>query len=222
MIDVPPTPSGEALIVSVLCTDAPRDETGEERLVTILDDWTVYAPDLDVEADSVARALGAWSPLLHFVESIVPAYRHALQVMWNPRSLGRRDGRWGNTTQGGCRQTEHLHVSLKNAVRHELSTDHGAFLFESHEWRIPDVRIAAWNQYFDLMSQARNVWVEDATRGESVTFDEALTLWKVGLLPHRDMMLEASDEGSGVLIPMAYMVDRYFHSLENETRVGRR
>lgn len=221
MREVPPTPSGEALIVSVLCTDTPGDEVGEERLVTILDDWTVYAPDLDLEADSVARALGAWSPLLHFVESIVPAYRHALQVMWNPRSLGRRDGRWANTIHGGCRRADHLHVSLKSAVRHELSIDHAAHLFESREWRIPGVRIAAWNQFFELMWQGRNVWIDDATRGGAVTFDEALLLWKVGLLPHRDMMQVKLPDGSSVPIPLAYMVDRYFHTLENEKRVER-
>jgi hypothetical protein len=212
MIAVEPAPGG-SLRIDVECTSAPRDLVGALHQVTINADWTVEVPH-DGDADRVARAFGGWSSCLLFVESVVPAYRHVLEVMHHPASLRRdRSGRWLNGGGPGCPHPTHRHPRLRDAVRHELTPDHATTAFRSVHWRVPDVDLAAWNQFHDLMWQAREHWAGDAGE-DAVQLGRHAAMWNAGVLPGRaGAILAGFDRVVRPVSPVA-LVDAYFAAIE--------
>lgn len=178
-----PAPGGGAITVEVVCGALPSDDSTETHPVTIHADWSSTTVH-DLEAERVVRALGGWCSCLHFVESIVPAFRHALHVMYDPVALGRVRGRWVNTAYGGCTSQLHSHRTLLEAVHHEISAPHALGLVPAAVWRVADVQLAAWGGYAALMWQARDAWIADAAVDRDGPHESVLRrLWASGVLP---------------------------------------
>lgn len=222
MTKITPAPTG-SLAVEIECTAKPTDNLGTSHTITINADWSVSAPEHDLGADRVSRALGGWSSCLHFAESTVPAYRHVLGVMHRPASLvSDARGRWLNTMSSGCRHTPHVHTSLRDAVRHEVSYDHAAGLHRNDLWRVDGVEIASWSHLFQLLWVARGAWVQTA-RPYFVRLgvNGYLQLWRNGLLPGQAETIAQGTPTVAFPLPVDYFINAHYRQLESERRAGR-
>jgi len=140
-----PAPNGQDLVVDIDCTTHPLERTGTTHEVTIHPDWTVDTVH-DLEGERIARAVGGWSSCLHFAESVVPAYRHMLEVMAEPSLVPRGvlRGWWINTNNMRTldwHEADHVHRSLAKAVAHEIQ-EHAVTLHISSEWEFPTRTLA--------------------------------------------------------------------------------
>jgi hypothetical protein len=223
MNHIAPTPNGHDLVVAIQCTTLPTDEAGESHFIRIRSDWTVET-EHDLGAERVSRALGGWCSCLHFAESTVRAYRHILDVMHAPNVLERDSrGKWLNTTQGHCEHRPHHHASLRDAVRHEISTDHAGLLYQSKQWRVQGVATAAWNHFFELLWQVRKVWAESADpRIVRLGAPGYLELWREGLLPSQAARVVESVPDVALDLPTEFFVNAHFNALEHLTYGGMR
>ena len=218
---ITPAPFGLDLALPIECTALPTDDLGDTHLAVVHSDWTVTTSH-DLESEKIARALGGWSSCLHFVETTVPAYRHVLTVMHEPLMLSRDiRGKWLNTTHGPCRHQPHHHASLRDAVRHEISAEHVAAMFESSEWRVPGVDSAAWSQYFQLIWVAREVWAQSADPDFlPLGPDGYMHLWKSGILPEHAERIAAAVPPVTFPLPPDYLIGAYYNAVEHLTYGG--
>ena len=139
----------------------------------------------------MSRALGSWSSCLHFVESVVPAYRHVLEVIADPTLVPRGvlRGWWQNLKSAHTfdwHDPDHIHRNMPAAVKHEIG-EHAVTLFLSNAWEFPfRVMIGPLRtQNTAIIEAGKSAWIEaagaDFSEGDRVGLE---TLWDNEVSPN--------------------------------------
>ncbi len=218
MTAVAPTPDGSDLTVTIRCASVPAAADGPAHVIAVHADWSATT-EHDLAAERLARSLGGWCDCLHLVETTLPAYRHALDVMSRPLAFFRRDGgAWMNTPHPACLGATHRHPSLRSAVRHELSHEHAV---RSRVHQPEQTETAGWVHWLAVLWAAREAWVASAPSGiGDLDVDDYRWLWNRGVLPQHVARRAGEVLDAPITPPREFFVAAHFVELEN-VHVGR-
>jgi hypothetical protein len=184
---VRPAPEGASLSLEIDCVSHPSGHVGTKHRVVIRADWTVETMH-DLEAERLSRALGGWSSCLCFAESVVPAYRHSLEVMADPALMSTAlvRGWWHNSNarRFHWHEADHIHRDLRSAVQHEVG-EHAVTLFVSPSWSFPakDMAAALRAQYATVMEVGKRAWTRESGPAPIHGPSGLEVLWENGVLP---------------------------------------
>lgn len=192
-----PGPAGQGIEVTIECTSSPAERFGVQHRVMIDPTWQVALPAHDVEAERIARKLGAsWCSCLFFLEAVVPAYRETLAFVAGPKQTAEQCATWRWMEELGehricwwcdlgrdC-QIDREGTDIAERMRSAMSADGLASRCSSSDWRGFNVSLAARDQSASLLTAAGRAWsrwgdpaqIEDGEEG----FYE---LWRKGILP---------------------------------------